>query len=95
MMTVEQAEVFDVSVLRVLDLNAGRQFGLGALAIQALLATYGFPNESADTIRARLAYMTDKEIGFVEPVDKGQFNPANASWKITARGINELRRRGY
>jgi len=93
-MTPAQAEIFDVSILRVLDLNAGRQFGLGALAIQALLATYGF-NESTDVINARLAYMSDAEIGFVAPIDKGQFNPANASWRITARGLNELRKRGY
>jgi hypothetical protein len=95
MMTPVQAELLDVSILRVLDLNAGRNFGLNATSIQNLVSQFGFQNESTDTINARLAYMADAEIAFVAPVDKGQFNPANASWKITARGINELRRRGH
>lgn len=94
-MTAEQTEIFDVSILRVLDVNAGRQFGLGALAIQALLGTYGFTNEPVAEINKRLEYMADREIGFVEIVNKGQFNPSNVTWKITARGINELRSRGH
>jgi hypothetical protein len=84
-MNAAQMEVFDVS--------AGSQFGLGALALQALVATYGF-TKSTEEITRRLEYMADAEIRFVERVNKGQFNPANVSWRITARGINHLRERG-
>lgn len=92
-MSPVQQEIFDLSILRVLDVSAGTSFGLGALAIQALLAQYGF-KEPTDVIERRLRYMADKTIGFVEQVEKGQFNPANVTWRITAPGMNELRERG-
>jgi hypothetical protein len=93
-MTADQLEIFDVSIMRVLDVNAGRQFGLGVTAIRAHLPTYGF-NEPVDAINKRLDYMSDPEVGFVTTVNKGQFNPANVTWKITARGINHLRSIGH
>lgn len=92
-MTAEQLEILDLSILRVLEANAGRTFGLGVTAIRAHLPTYGF-SESAEMISKRLEYMADKEIGFVTNPDKGQFNPAHVTWKLTARGQNELARRG-
>lgn len=92
-MTAEEAESLDMAILRVLDLCAGRSYGLGLLAIQAQLPRYG-EYVDTDVVKRRLEYMADSEIRFAERVDKGQFNPANASWKITARGINHLRERG-
>lgn len=93
-MTAEQLEIFHQSLLRVLDASAGRQFGLGAQALQVLVGQYGFAAVKQPDVEAAMHYLADKEIGFVEPVDKGQFNPANVSWRITARGINHLRHRG-
>lgn len=93
-MKPEQEELFDLQILRVLDVNAGRRFGLGAQAIQTLISPYGFESE-VELIERRLRYMADKTIGFVEIVEKGQFNPANVTWRITAPGINELRSRGF
>lgn len=92
-MTVEQIEILDLSILRVLEANAGRTFGLGVTAIRAHLPTYGF-SVDAEAINKRLAYMADQDIRFVETIEKGQFNPAHVTWKLTARGQNELQKRG-
>ena len=92
-MTAEQLENFHLALLQVLDTNAGSQFGLAVPTLKVFVQTRGF--RVVDTeVEAAMNYMTDKEIGFVQTVDKGQFNPAHVCWKITARGINHLRARG-
>ena len=94
-MTAEQTELFHLQILRVLDLNAGKQFGLGPSSIQVLVSPFGFGTATIEQITAALDYMADSDIRFVEPVNKGQFNTANRTWKITARGINHLRANGH
>jgi hypothetical protein len=93
-MNAEQQQLFDEAILRVLDRNEST-FGMGATALQVLVGEFGFsPRDPAEVTR-RLEYMADAEIAFVAPVSKGQFNPANRTWRITARGTNHLRSRGF
>ena len=92
-MTAEQTELFHVSLLRVLDRNS-TQFGLGANALQVLVGEFGFTPTKEQVIEA-MDYLEDSAIGFVATVQKGNFNPAARTWKKTALGTNELRRRGF
>lgn len=91
-MNAAQTELFHSAVLQVLDAN-GSRFGLGAQAVALLVNQYGFSPKPDETERA-LEYLADQENGFARPVDKQQMNPANRTWKITAKGINYLRERG-
>jgi hypothetical protein len=92
-MTAAQQELFHLSILRVLDRN-GTRFGLNPQAISILVNEFGFSPSLDETTKA-LEYMADKEIGFIAVVEKGHFHPHNAGWKITAKGINELRAHGH
>jgi len=92
-MSPEQTELFHLGILRVLDQN-GTRFGLGIEAIRMRLTPMGFTATAGDTNKA-LEYLEDPAIGFVATIHRGHFNPANQTWKITAPGTNELRRRGY
>lgn len=92
-MTAEQQQLFDESILRVLDRNQS-SFGLGATAIQALVGEFGFtPRDPAEVTR-RLDYMAHEQVGFVEQTNKGDFNSAARAWRLTPRGENHLRQRG-
>jgi hypothetical protein len=93
-MTAQMEELFDTQILRVLDLNAGKEFGLGAESIQMLIPR-PFSTATIEEINKRLAYMADAEIGFVATINKGHFNPGNKTWRITAKGINHLRMAGH
>jgi hypothetical protein len=92
--TVEQQELFDLALLNCLD-SGDTQFGLGPTALQHLVGRYGFSIRDPEQITRRLEYMADPQIEYVRPVDKGNFNTANRSWRITAKGTNHLRERGY
>lgn len=94
-MTAEQTELFHLQILRVLDFNAGKSFGLGPQSIQVLVSPFGFGTATIEQINKALDYLADPEVRCVEPISKGQFNPANRTWKITARGVNKLREHGY
>jgi hypothetical protein len=93
MMTAEQTELFHLSLLRVLDRNS-TSFGLGTNALCILVNEFGF-NPSADQVKEAMEYMEDPAIGFVTTVQKGAFNPTARTWKKTALGTNELRKRGF
>ena len=92
-MTAEQTEIFHYAVLRVLDQN-GTRFGLGTQALTTLIGQFGF-TVGCDQVGRACEYMADEENGYVKLVNKGQFNPANRAWQITAKGTNLLRERGY
>ena len=92
-MTAEQTELFHVSLLRVLDRNS-TSFGLGVSALSILIGEFGF-NPKPEEVLEAMEYMEDPNIGFVVTVNKGAFNPTARTWKKTALGTNELRKRGY
>ena len=94
-MSPDQLENFHDSLLRVLDRNSSQRFGYGVTTLLNFVREFGYTNITVAQLEAAMAYLEDKEIGFVELVNKGQFNPANRCWKITARGINHLRERGF
>lgn len=91
-LTPAQTELYHRALLRVLDCNNTR-FGLTEPALRTLVEAEGFEPSEGEVADA-LDYMVDPEVGYVVQVNKGQFNPANRAWKITARGINHLRERG-
>lgn len=92
-MTPAETELFHLAVLRVLDRNATR-YGLGLPALCILTNEFGFTPTEHDMQQA-LDYLSDPANALVAEVAKGQFNPANRSWRITAKGTNELRQRGF
>ncbi len=92
-MTAEQTELLHVSILRVLDRN-GSRFGLGPNALCVLLGEFGFSPNLTDMDRT-LDYLADPAIEYVVPAEKGHFNPAARTWRITAKGTNYLRTHGY
>jgi len=83
------AELIDIAVLRVLEENDTR-FGLGVPALSLLVGRYAVTLD-ADGMRRRLEYLCDPSVGFVTPVNRGEFHPENMSFKITAKGTNHLR----
>lgn len=90
-MTARQEQVLDEVLLRVLDENDS-QFGLDAASLAIRAASYGIGNDSV-AISRRLRYMADPEIGFVDRVEPdGAFHAERDFWRITARGLNHLRR---
>jgi hypothetical protein len=92
-MTTELKELFQTSVLRVLDANRTR-WGLGTSAIALRLKPLSFSVSSFSSvdefyaaIADALQYWCDKH--FAEEVDKPA-HPANRVWRITAGGIEHL-----
>jgi hypothetical protein len=92
-MTAEQTELFHIALLRVLDRN-GSSFGLGPSALQVLVGEFGFSPTKEQIVEA-MEYLEDPAIGFVTLAKQGAFNAANRTWRKTALGVNELRKRGY
>lgn len=91
-MNAEQEQLLDEAILRILDENDQR-FGLGANALSHLVGRFGFTVDK-DAIVRRMEYMADTDIGYVRQVDKGNFNTAARTWRITAKGTNHLREQG-
>lgn len=90
-MTARQEQVLDEALLRVLDENDSR-FGLDAASLTLRAANYGVRVDSVE-ISKRLRYMADPQIGFVDRVEpEGAFHAERDFWRITARGLNHLRR---
>lgn len=83
-------ENFDLALLRLLDSN-GSSFGLGPIAISHLIGQFGVTGD-LDKIKVRLRYLQD--LNMVATVEKGNFHPENATWRITAIGTNHLREHG-
>ena len=93
MINREMQENFQVALLRVLEANTSR-FGLGVPALSLLVNQYGFTPKAEEVVSA-MDYLEDAENGLVRSVEKGQMHPANRAWKVTAKGTNWLRERGY
>jgi hypothetical protein len=92
-MTTELKELFQTSVLRVLDANRTR-WGQGIAAIAIRLKPLSFSvssfasvDEFYGAIADALQYWCDKR--FAEEVGKPA-HPANRVWRITSDGIGHL-----
>jgi hypothetical protein len=85
----EQKELFHVAILRVLEANQSKRFGLSVTSLCLLVNEFGFSPTSAQ-VREAMAYMEDPQVEFVRTVNKGEFHPASQCWKITAKGTNHL-----
>lgn len=85
-------EHLDLAILKTLAANQ-TEFGLGPDALKHLVTMFGVTPD-VEAIRKRLLYLADPHVGFVTKVDRGEFHPENATWRITARGLNHLRQNG-
>lgn len=93
-MNSEQRELLRIAILRVLDANGTRKFGLNIGAIKMFLIPFGFHVEPKD-IEREVDYLLGEPHKFVESVNKEQFSPENQAWKISTRGMNFLAERGF
>lgn len=88
-MTKEQ--ILDEALLRILD-EEDSQFGLDARSLALRAANYSMRVDSAE-VSKRLRYMADPKIDFVQRVQpEGAFHADRDFWRITATGLNHLRR---
>lgn len=86
-------ENLDLAILRVLDAGDS-QFGFSPKALANLLVAEGY-RPDVDQVEKRMHYLGDPELGLVSRVPRGSFHPANAPWRITAKGMNHLREQGF
>jgi hypothetical protein len=88
-MKAEQRELFHTALLKVLEANQSKRFGLSVTSLCLLVNEFGF-SPSAQQVREAMAYLEDPQIEFVRTVNKGEFHPANQCWKLTPKGANHL-----
>lgn len=81
-MTTEEREQVRLSLLRYLDANAGRKFGLTTAVMAQMLTGDGLAC-SREEAEAELAYLRDK--GLIRRQTK-LVSPELAAWEITAEG---------
>lgn len=81
-MNANQREQVRLSLVRFLDANAGRRFGLSNGVLRQMLAAEGLEAEAAE-LEAELRYLEDK--GLIARRTK-TLSPELAIWDITAAG---------
>lgn len=88
---MSREEIMDEALLRILD-EDDSQFGLDARSLALRLVNYQFRVDSGE-VSKRLRYMADAKIDFVQRVKpEGAFHADRDFWRITATGLNHLRR---
>lgn len=81
-MNAQDREQVRLSLLRHLDANAGRRFGLSDGVLLQTLRSEGFDVTPAE-VAAELIYLSEKQ--FAQPEVK-PISPEIRAWRITAQG---------
>lgn len=85
-MNPEMREQVRLSLLRVLDANAGGKYGLAERVLRQMLINEGLPADSLADVRAELEYLEGKGL---TKADGKLISPELRAWRITPAGRDE------